>query len=199
MLPNVTFLALSATLTALMVTELKCLLGLYNMEVVQQSNNHTNIALIARAMEHMLQSLVNIAFLIPFGLTLDSDKPPRFVLFMCSKKQCKHATRFLCSRLPPELQDKIVWVHAERTNGFNKRAMAKLKSGELLGIVCTDVAGMVLFTGYRYVRHWRCSAIPTTSLVVPQSLSSVSCKSLAAGLPAGVSEPYANGLSSLWW
>ncbi|KAG8702609.1 hypothetical protein FRC09_004650, partial [Ceratobasidium sp. 395] len=142
MLLNATFPALSATLTLLMVTELKCLLGLYNVEVIRQSNNHTNIAPIACAMEHALQSLFNIAFLIPLGHTLDSNKPPRSVLFMRSKKQCKRATRFLRLRLPPELQDQIVRVHAERTSGLNKRAMAKLKSRELLGIVCTAVVGM---------------------------------------------------------
>ncbi|KAG8698799.1 hypothetical protein FRC09_007020 [Ceratobasidium sp. 395] len=142
MLPNATFLALSATLTPLMVTELKRLLGLYNVEVIRRSNDRANIAPIVRALEHTLQSLFDIAFLIPLGLTLNSDKPPKFMLFMRSKKQCERATRFLRSRLPPELQDKIVWVHAEMTSGFNERAMAKLKSGELFGIVCTDVAGM---------------------------------------------------------
>ncbi|KAG8730922.1 hypothetical protein FRC10_002264, partial [Ceratobasidium sp. 414] len=142
MLPNATFLALSATLTPLMVSELKRLLGIYDVEVIRRSNDRHNITPIVRRMNYSVKSLHDLDFLIPLGLTPTSAPPPKFMLFMESKKLCQRAGRFLRSRLPPELQDHVVWVHADMTSGFNEDAMAKLKNGELFGVVCTDVAGM---------------------------------------------------------
>ncbi|QRV85971.1 Helicase conserved C-terminal domain [Ceratobasidium sp. AG-Ba] len=142
MLSNAVFLALSATLTPLMVSELKRLLGLYEVDVIRRSNTRSNIAMVIRKMRHSLSSLHDIAFLIPLGLTALSPPPPKFMLFMRTKKDCERAVYYLRSRLPPELQDWVIWVHAEMTSGFNERAMEKLKNGEIFGIVCTDVAGM---------------------------------------------------------
>jgi superfamily II DNA/RNA helicase len=143
MLPHATFLALSATLTPLMVSKLKLELGLYNMTVVRRSNDRRNIAPVIRRIKYPQGSFHDLAFLIPLGLTPSSPPPPKFMLFMQSKKKCQKAALFLRSRLPPELWERVVWVHSEMTSGFNERAMEKLKNGELYGVVCTDVAGMV--------------------------------------------------------
>ncbi|KAG8725193.1 hypothetical protein FRC09_006429 [Ceratobasidium sp. 395] len=142
MLSNATFLALSATLTPLMITELTRLLGLHDVKVVRRSNDRRNITPIVRRMKYTIKSLHDITFLIPLGLTRDSPAPPKFMLFMRSKKLCERAAKVLRSRLPLELQDRVVWVHAEMSSGFNERAMEKLRAGELFGVVCTDVAGM---------------------------------------------------------
>ncbi|QRV87442.1 DEAD/DEAH box helicase [Ceratobasidium sp. AG-Ba] len=142
MLPNATFLALSATLTPLMITELVRLLGLYDVKVIRRSNDRRNLTPIVRRMKYSIKSLHDISFLIPLHMTPTSPPPPKFMLFMHSKKLCERAALFLRARLPRELQHKVVWVHAEMSSGFNNRAMEKLKSGELFGVVCTDVAGM---------------------------------------------------------
>jgi superfamily II DNA helicase RecQ len=142
-LPHATFLALSATLSPLMVTELKRLLGLYDVEVIRRSNDRHNISLVVKQMKHTLHSLHDLAFLIPPGFNDPSHPPRKFMLFMRSKKQCQQAGRFLRARLAPELQDRVIWVHSEMTSGFNERAMVKLRNGDVYGIVCTDVAGMV--------------------------------------------------------
>ncbi|KAG8689049.1 hypothetical protein FRC09_012607 [Ceratobasidium sp. 395] len=93
-------------------------------------------------MQHSAESLFNVAFLIPLGLTADSPFPPKFLLFMKSKDLYKDAGKFLCSRLPEELQDRVVWVHADMTQEFCKKALEDLRAGRIYGIVCTDVVGM---------------------------------------------------------
>jgi superfamily II DNA helicase RecQ len=143
LLQHATFLALSATLTPAMVTELKRLLGLYDVDIIRRSNDRLNIAPIVKRMKYTLQSLHDLAFLIPHTLTTLSSPPRKFMLFMHSKKMCQQAGIFLRARLAPELRNRVVWVHSEMTSGFNERAMEKLRNGELYGIVCTDVAGMV--------------------------------------------------------
>ncbi|KAG8723808.1 hypothetical protein FRC09_001710 [Ceratobasidium sp. 395] len=117
-----------------MITELTRLLGLHDVKVVRRSNDRRNITPIVRKMKYTIKSLHDITFLIPLGLTRDSPAPPKFMLFMRSKKLCERAAKVLRSRLPVELQDRVVWVHAEMSSGFNERAMEKLKAGELFGV-----------------------------------------------------------------
>ncbi|KAG8710059.1 hypothetical protein FRC11_004919 [Ceratobasidium sp. 423] len=64
------------------------------------------------------------------------------MVFMRSKKLCQDAAKFLRGRLPLELQDRVVWVHADMSREFIEEAMIALRNGELFGITCTDVAGM---------------------------------------------------------
>ncbi|KAG8724330.1 hypothetical protein FRC11_002138, partial [Ceratobasidium sp. 423] len=105
-LQHATFAALSATLTPAVVLELKKWLGLYDVQVLRRSNDRQNIAPIVKKMQYSVSSLHDIAFLIPLGLTPESTPPPKFMLFMRSKQMCQKADRFLCKRLPPELQKK---------------------------------------------------------------------------------------------
>jgi superfamily II DNA/RNA helicase len=126
-----------------MVLELKNLLLLHDVSVVRRSNDRCNVIPIVQALKHTVQSLHDLAFLIPLGLTAMSPPPTKFMLFMNSKDMCIKAGRFLRARVPEDLQDRIVWVHSDMSQGFNERAMQKLRKGELFGVVCTDVAGMV--------------------------------------------------------
>ncbi|KAG9119079.1 hypothetical protein FRC07_006080 [Ceratobasidium sp. 392] len=142
LLPGATFLALSATLSPDMVQDLQRALNLYNLVVLRRSNDRPDVCLIARPLNHSLASLHDLAALIPLNRTPESPPIPKFMVFMRTKKGCERAAKFLRDRLPPEEHDRVVWVHAEMTGGFNENAMAKLRSGELYGIVCTDVAGM---------------------------------------------------------
>lgn len=143
LLRGATFLALSATLSPDMVEELQLALNLFNLVVLRLSNDRSNVALIARPMKHSFASLHDLAPLVPLNRTPESPPIPKFTVFMRTKKHCERAAKFLRDRLPPEERDRIVWVHAEMTRGFNEDAMVKLRNGELYGIVCTDVAGMV--------------------------------------------------------
>jgi superfamily II DNA helicase RecQ len=143
LLQGATFLALSATLSPDMVQELQRALNLYNLEVIRRSNDRANVSLIARPMKYSFASLHDLAGLVPLDRALDAPPVPKFMVFMRTKKHCERAAKFLRDRLPSKERDRIVWVHAEMTRGFNEDAMAKLRNGELYGVVCTDVAGMV--------------------------------------------------------
>lgn len=142
LIPHATIFALSATLTPTMVTEVKTLLGLSNVELVRLSNNRQNLSYVVKKMAYTQQSLHDLAFLVPQPFS-PSCPPPKFMIFMRSKVLCERAAEFLRQRLPAALRDKIVWVHADMTRGFNERALANLRDGSIYGIVCTDVAGMV--------------------------------------------------------
>jgi superfamily II DNA helicase RecQ len=145
LIPHATFFALSATMTPDMTREIQSLLSLDSQatETIRLSNGRTNLGLVVKQMAHTQQSLHDLAFLVPLGLTSGSENPPKFMLFMKSKKKCEKAGNFLRLRLPTELRDKVIWVHSEMSREFNEAALANLKEGQIFGIVCTDVAGMV--------------------------------------------------------
>lgn len=143
LLPHATFLAMTATLTPTMASELKRHLGLFDVELVRRSNDRCNIVPIVRGMRHTVHSLHDLAFLIPLGLTSASPPPPKFMLFMNSRDLCLKAGQFLRARLPANLQGHVIWVHSDMSSGFNERAMVKLREATIYGVVCTDVAGMV--------------------------------------------------------
>ncbi|KAG9093508.1 hypothetical protein FS749_014270 [Ceratobasidium sp. UAMH 11750] len=94
-----------------------------------------------------MASLQDLAFLVPGNLDYYHEAPPKFLLFMESKELCQRASHFLRKRLPLKLRSKIVWVHADMSREHNERALARLRTGEIFGIVCTDVAGMCQPTG----------------------------------------------------
>ncbi|KAH7335285.1 P-loop containing nucleoside triphosphate hydrolase protein [Rhizoctonia solani] len=142
LLLHATFLALLATLSPAMVTELQRLLGLTAISVIRRSNDRHNIVPVVRAIKYPLNTLHNLAFLIPLGFNANSPPPPKFMVFMHSKKLCQEGAKFLRARLPLELQERVVWVHADMSREFNEEAMLALRNGGLYGIVCTDVAGM---------------------------------------------------------
>ncbi|QRV87678.1 Helicase conserved C-terminal domain [Ceratobasidium sp. AG-Ba] len=126
-----------------MVEQLKHSLRLGgDVEVIRCSNDRPNIIPVVYEMQHSAQSFFDVAFLIPLGLTANSPRPRKFLLFMNSRDQCVDAGKFLRARLPLELRDKVVWVHADMSREFCAKALADLREGKIFGIVCTDVVGM---------------------------------------------------------
>lgn len=105
-------------------------------------------------MRYSLRSMWDLAFLIPVGLTAASVPPPKFMLFMESKQLCERAALFLMQRLPEALCKKVVWVHADMLCGHNQAALNNLKRGDIFGIVCTDVAGMVNYLLYVFSNNY---------------------------------------------
>ncbi|KAF8601820.1 P-loop containing nucleoside triphosphate hydrolase protein [Ceratobasidium sp. AG-I] len=142
LIPHATIFALSATCSATMITEIKTLLGVSTFKIIRLSNDRRNIKYIVKKMEHTQISFHDLAFIIPPNFTLESAPPPSFMVFVNSKLDCERAAEFLRRRLPSELRDKVVWVHADMTRGFNEQAMSDLRDGSIFGVVCTDVAGM---------------------------------------------------------
>jgi superfamily II DNA helicase RecQ len=146
-MPTAVVLVLSATLPPLILTEIQSLLGLpHNVPIIRHSNDRHNISLIVHQMQHTLRSLHNLAFLFPLGFNSSSQPPRKFMVFMETKDLCQRATRFLWQRLPQDQKNKVVWVHVDMSCDHNQKALAQLRAGEIYGIVCTDVAGMVSYT-----------------------------------------------------
>jgi superfamily II DNA/RNA helicase len=143
-IPSAVILALSATLPHAVLTEIQSLLGLpRDVQIIRRSNDRSNISLVVRQMSHTLASLHDLAFIVPPGFCASSPPPPKFMLFMEMKDLCQRGATFLRRRLPLDLRHKIVWVHADMSRDHNQKALDRLRAGEIYGIVCTDVAGMV--------------------------------------------------------
>lgn len=138
-IPHATVLALTATATDTMIAEIKTQLGISSFEVVRLSNDRWNTEYVVKKMDHTLQSFHDLAFLVPQG----GEPLEKFMVFVDSKLECERVAEFLRQRLPPEKRHKIVWVHADMTQGFNEQALNGLRDGSIYGVVCTDVAGMV--------------------------------------------------------
>jgi superfamily II DNA helicase RecQ len=150
--PGTPFAAGSATLTPKGIGELQRSLNMRpkHTEVIQLSNDRSNLALHVRRMKHHAKSFFDLAFLIPFGLTVDSPPPKTFMAFGNTRRTSEGMVKYLWSRMAPELQHKLVWLHAGMTEEFKEETIAKLKRGEIWGICCTDAAGMVCLVAVQW-------------------------------------------------
>lgn len=118
-------------------------------EIIFQSNDRPNIAFDVRPIQFTQKLLFDLAYLIPLGLTPKSPPPIKFMLFMNSKLLCESAGGMLRDRLPPSLEDKVVWIHADMSAEFVAGALDDLMTGEVWGAACTDTAGMVSLNDIR--------------------------------------------------
>jgi Lhr-like helicase len=73
----------------------------------------------------------------------DIDLPQKFMIFTNSQTSAEMTCNRLHSDLPGHLQGRIVWFHSGMMMMFHIDAISKLQEGELWGIYCTNVAGMV--------------------------------------------------------
>lgn len=142
---GIPFYATSATITPKMLGEIQRSLHMRpdQTDVIRLSNDRTNMRYEVRQMKHHANSFLDLAFLIPFGLAADSMPPAQFMVFTNSRHTCEGAAKYLRSRLPLELCNKVVWFHAGMTEEFKRETVEKLKRGEIWGICCTDAAGLV--------------------------------------------------------
>ncbi|KAG6906877.1 hypothetical protein DXG01_011523 [Tephrocybe rancida] len=113
-------------------------------EKVICSNDHPNIHLVVRPMEHAINTYRDLAFLIPDNFTADMPPFPKFLVFFDSTTNAEGAVRYLRSRLPPELHNKIKWFHSTMTLAYCEEEFQRFVSGEVWGMVVTDAFGMGL-------------------------------------------------------
>lgn len=143
-MPSAVVFVLSATLPTPVLSEVKASLGLpREIQTIRRSNDRHNIALVVRQMQHSVRSLQDLAFLFPEPNSPNPKRSRKFMVFMESKDLCERATAFLWLRLPRSERHKVVWVHADMSREHNRETLELLRAGEIYGIVCTDVAGMV--------------------------------------------------------
>ncbi len=107
------------------------------------NTDRPNIFFRVQRMEYPINSYHDLAFLIPKDLDPDGPLPMKFLVFFNSCKEAEEGAKFLRSRLPPKLRDKVKWVHSSMTNEFREDAIHALKIGEDIGECATDAVGLV--------------------------------------------------------
>ncbi|KAJ3559557.1 hypothetical protein NM688_g273 [Phlebia brevispora] len=169
LLPDVPFLVASATLPSQVFRDVVQVLELNRAKllVIRRPTDRPNIHLAVKRIEHALHSFQDLAFLVPgLGGWPDGDHlPPKFVVFCDSITDSVNAARYLRSRLPPPLRNKIMWFHSEMTNTYKAEVLEKLKSGEIWGLCATDAFGMGIdLPDICLVIQWRVARVTMCAL-----------------------------------
>ncbi len=134
----------TATLPPSLVGLLKKELWMSDDTVVLCLNtDRPNIFFHVRRMEYPINSYHDLAFLIPKNLDPEGPLPCKFLVFFNSQGEAEAGARFLRSRLPPKLRDKVKWVHSGMTDEFCEEAIHALQVGDDIGACDTDAVGLV--------------------------------------------------------
>ncbi|KAJ3523707.1 hypothetical protein NMY22_g11325 [Coprinellus aureogranulatus] len=112
-------------------------------EAIDEGNDRPNVALVARAIEHTQESMKDLDFIIPKGVTKAEDIPLTMV-YADSVSQGPDFVEHLNALLPPELRNKglIRPFSAAFTNEYRTTLLTDFKKGLVRVLVCTDAAGM---------------------------------------------------------
>lgn len=143
--PDVPFYVASATLPPHIFHDVVEILHLRpdKMETIFCSNDRPNIHLVVRGIVYPIASYHDLAFLIPDGFHIGSPRFPKFLIFFDSTTCSEDAIKYLRKRLPPELQDKIIWFHSTMTTPYREEEFERFRSDEVWGMAVTDAFGMV--------------------------------------------------------
>jgi superfamily II DNA helicase RecQ len=112
-------------------------------EHIACSNDRPNIHLVVREMKYAASSFADLAFLIPDNIKDGGEPPEKFLVFFDNTKEAEAATKYLRTRLPPNLRDKVKWFHSTMTSWYREEEFQALKVGETWGLCVTDAFGMV--------------------------------------------------------
>ncbi|KAK0495075.1 P-loop containing nucleoside triphosphate hydrolase protein [Armillaria luteobubalina] len=133
----------TATMPPSLLGQLKKDLRMNDDTVILRLNtDRPNIFFRVRPMEYPINSYHDLSFLIPNDLDPDGPFPLKFLVFFNSRNEAEQGARFLRSRLPPTLRDKVKWVHSGMTDEFREEAIHALKVGEDIGECATDAVGL---------------------------------------------------------
>ena len=144
---RVPFYIPSATLPPLVLRDIVEILSLRpeNTEYILCSNDRPEIRLAVRGMVFPANSFQDLAFLIPEGFKEGDPPPAKFLVFFSDRKITEAAARYLQSRLPGSLVDKIKWFHAINTPEYRVEEVDNLRDGNTMGYCCTDSFGVVCY------------------------------------------------------
>ena len=142
---RVPYLVTSATLTPESLSEVKRLLHLHleNLLAVHTSTNRPNLALCVRKIKYTLSTYADLGFLIPLGWQAGDPLPPKFLVFFDDIQDVINATKFLQSRLPIHLRNRVKWFNSDMTTEFKEVEVAALAEGDTFGFLTTESFGMV--------------------------------------------------------
>ncbi|PBL00002.1 P-loop containing nucleoside triphosphate hydrolase protein [Armillaria gallica] len=113
-----------------------------NTTILRLNTDRPNIFFCVQQIEYPINSYHDLTFLIPKDLDPDGPLPVKFLVFFNSCKEAEEGAKFLHSRLPPKLRDKVKWVHSGMTDEFWEDSIHALKIGEDIGECATDAVGL---------------------------------------------------------
>lgn len=146
--PHARILCASATVTDSLRADIMKTFRLRSSdtELVRLNNDCPNIFFMARKMSGIPTNYDDLLLLLPDDpelLARDPDPPPKFMVFMPSKKECVEAALFLMQALPLNHIDKVVWFFSDCSDAYKTKMLQDLKDGKFWGMFCMDSAGMV--------------------------------------------------------
>ncbi|KAF8836130.1 hypothetical protein BDN67DRAFT_878895, partial [Paxillus ammoniavirescens] len=92
--------------------------------------------------KYTLSTYADLGFLIPPGWKEGDPLPPKFLIFFDDIQDAVNATKFLQSRLPVHLQDKIKWFNSDMTTNFKQTEAAALVDGGTVSFLTMESFGM---------------------------------------------------------
>lgn len=142
---RIPYMIASATLTPETLSDVKKLLHLRSEKLltIHTSTDRPNLALCVRKIKYTLATYADLGFLIPLGWKEGDPLPPKFLIFFDDIQDAISATKFLRSRLPAHLRDKIKWFNSDMTAEFKETEANALTDGETIGFLTTESFGMV--------------------------------------------------------
>jgi superfamily II DNA helicase RecQ len=142
---TILFFLTPATLPSCVLKEVKDILGIRdaNSTTIFQSNNRPNVHLTVCKMKYLQNSFKDLAFLVPDDWDPTTPLPYKFVIFFDTISESIEAAKYLQSRLPHHLRDKVLWFNSKMTPEFCDKESANFKDGDDGGLACTESFGMV--------------------------------------------------------
>lgn len=148
------FYLTSATLSpqALDVTLRKLHLSRRTIDLVQRSNDRTNVSLEVHEMKHPQNSYLDLKFLVngahhtatESGEANNTPSPPlKFMVFCNTRNEAYGAAKYLRSQLSQQNKNKVVWFHSGMSDEFKRSRIDMFIEGKIWGLCCTDAAGLV--------------------------------------------------------
>ncbi|KAK7047080.1 hypothetical protein VNI00_006740 [Paramarasmius palmivorus] len=143
---HVPFFAASATVTLAILEDIRGILHLRTSRTKYyiRSNDRPTISLGAFPLKHPIDSFRDLAFLIPDNYQIGHAPIPSFLVFFDNTKTTEDATRYLQSRLPTKMRERVKWFHATMTKAFREDTYNEFRREELIGLCVTDAFGMGL-------------------------------------------------------
>ena len=141
---TVPFVVASATLPVHVLDTVKKSLQLASDSVViTLSNERKNIALSTREMKHEKESKADLRFSVPNGTSTPQDIPITLI-YANSRIECEDICEAINTYLPVGMAEDTVSFYHSKIGLERKRELeAKLRSGEVRILACTDAVGMV--------------------------------------------------------
>jgi superfamily II DNA helicase RecQ len=94
-------------------------------------------------MKFSASSFLDLSILVPEGLSAADPHPPGFIVYVNSRLDAQHATKYLRSRVAKDMADMIVYVHAGMSELHHNEAVLGFTQGIIIAIIATEALGLV--------------------------------------------------------